>query len=226
MYDRYLELGVAGFRVDAAKHMWPNETQAIQEGLTNLNTQFFPEDSKAFFYHEVIDMSNEPIKGQHYAHLGRVCDFRYCTKIREKIYYNSIHSLMSVYDPGWGMLPPEDAFVFVDNHDNQRGHGASGHVLTFRDPPKYRRGVAFTLANDYGYPRVMSSYQFSAGNDGPPHHPDYSTKDVPINPDGSCGNGWVCEHRWRAISAMVGFAKAVQGTKVQNYWAQGKIILL
>ena len=213
---------MAGFRVDASKHMWPKELEAIQNEINDVNASVFPPNTKPFIYHEVIDMSNEPIKGQHYSHMGRVCDFRYCTKIREKIYYNSINGLRSVYDPGWGMLPPEDAFIFVDNHDNQRGHGASGHVLSFKDPPKYRRGVAFTLANDYGYPRVMSSYQFDEHRQGPPHHADYTTKNVPINADGSCGEGWVCEHRWRAISAMVGFAKAVQGTNVDKENNVGK----
>ena len=29
----------------------------------------------------------------------------------------------------------------------------------------------------------------------PPHNPDYSTKDVVIKPDGTCADGWVCEHR-------------------------------
>ena len=100
-----------------------------------------------------------------------------------------------MYDPGWGMLPPEDAFVFVDNHDNQRGHGASGSVVTHKDPHKYKRAVAFTIANDYGYPRIMSSYSFSNDKQGPPHNPDYSTKDVVIKPDGTCADGWVCEHR-------------------------------
>lgn len=34
---------------------------------------------------------------------------------------------------------------------------------------------------------------------GPPSHSDGSTKSVPINPDQTCGDGWVCEHRWRQI---------------------------
>ena len=27
------------------------------------------------------------------------------------------------------MTDPEHAFVFVDNHDNQRGHGGGGQVI-------------------------------------------------------------------------------------------------
>ena len=135
-YNNVIDIGVAGFRVDAAKHMWANEIEMIQNAVNDLNTNYFPANSKPFFYHEVIDMNNEPTGGADYAHLGRVTEFRYCSKIYEKIQYNSIADLMYVYDPGWNMLPPEDAFVFVDNHDNQRGHGASGTVLTHKDPDR------------------------------------------------------------------------------------------
>ena len=35
---------------------------------------------------------------------------------------------------GWGLMPSDRALVFVDNHDNQRGHGAGGSsILTFWD---------------------------------------------------------------------------------------------
>ena len=62
--------------------------------------------------------------------MGRVTEFRYCSKIREKI--DQLWDIGGVYDPGWGMLGKDDAFVFVDNHDNQRGHGAGGSVITFK----------------------------------------------------------------------------------------------
>jgi alpha-amylase len=32
-----------------------------------------------------------------------------------------------------------------------------------------------------------------------------------INPDGTCGNGWVCDHRWRQIFNMVEFSNVVAG---------------
>ena len=35
----------------------------------------------------------------------------------------ALWNIGGLYDPGWGMLTPETAFVFLDNHDNQRGHG-------------------------------------------------------------------------------------------------------
>ena len=59
----------------------------------------------------------------------------------------------------WGMYPEGNALVFIDNHDNQRGHGAGGqNILTFRVAKMYKMANAFMLAWPYGVPRVMSSY--------------------------------------------------------------------
>ena len=38
-----------------------------------------------------------------------------------------------------------------------------------------------------------------------------------INADGSCGGGWVCEHRWNAIAKMVRFRNAVADTASADY---------
>jgi len=35
-------------------------------------------------------------------------------------------TFLNLYVPDWGMGLPDRAFVFVDNHDNQRGHGGAG----------------------------------------------------------------------------------------------------
>ena len=60
------------------------------------------------------------------------------------------------------MADGEHAVVFVDNHDNQRGHGGGGGVLTAQDNDyDYKLGVAFMLAHDYGFKRIMSSYSWS-----------------------------------------------------------------
>lgn len=65
-------------------------------------------------------------------------------------------------------------------------------------------GVSFMLAHDYGFARVMSSYYFDNSDQGPPgSNNGGSTDSVTINADGSCGGGWVCEHRWNPITKMV-----------------------
>lgn len=56
--------------------------------------------------------------------------------------------------------------------------------------------VAFMLAHPYGFPRLMSSYEYNRANDyeGPPHNGDMSTASVQLN-GMTCTNGWSCEHR-------------------------------
>lgn len=60
--NELLEMGVAGFRIDAAKHMWPKDLQKIYSGLNNLTTDTFPANASPFIYHEVIDLGNEAVK--------------------------------------------------------------------------------------------------------------------------------------------------------------------
>jgi len=37
------------------------------------------------------------------------------------------------FGSSWGMLASDKALVFVDNHDNQRGHGGGGGVITHKN---------------------------------------------------------------------------------------------
>lgn len=54
--DHLIELGVAGFRVDAAKHMWPADLEYIYSHTKELNIAHgFPSGARPFFYQEVID---------------------------------------------------------------------------------------------------------------------------------------------------------------------------
>lgn len=62
------------------------------------------------------------------------------------------------------MLPTEDALVFVDNHDNQRS--GNNDILTYKSRERYFRAVAFMLAHPYGWPRVMSSFEFTSFDQG------------------------------------------------------------
>ncbi|KAJ4444270.1 hypothetical protein ANN_06062 [Periplaneta americana] len=177
--NRLVDAGVAGFRVDAAKHVWPADLEYIYGQVNNLNTEHgFAEGSRPFFYQEVID-----------------------------------------FDPNWNLLDSGDALVFIDNHDNQRG--GNNAILTYKTPKNYRMGISFILAHTYGYPRVMSSFDFETHDQGPPQDSDKNILHVTTNEDGSCGNGWVCEHRWHSHAAMVRFRNVVRGTEITNWWDNG-----
>ncbi|XP_073666305.1 alpha-amylase 2B isoform X7 [Tursiops truncatus] len=230
--NRLIDIGVAGFRIDAAKHMWPGDMKAILDKLHNLNKRWFPAGSKPFIYQEVIDLGGEPIKSSEYFGNGRVTEFKYGAKLGTVLrkWNGEKMSYLKNWGEGWGFMPSDRALVFVDNHDNQRGSGAGGaSILTFWDPRLYKMGVGFMLAHPYGFTRVMSSYRwprhFENGKDvnnwiGPPNN-NGVIKEVTIKPDTTCGNDWVCEHRWRQIRNMVVFRNVVDGQPFTNWWDNG-----
>lgn len=56
-----ISLGVAGFRVDAVKHMWPQHLAHIYGRLNNLNSATFGANARPFITQEVIDLGGEGI---------------------------------------------------------------------------------------------------------------------------------------------------------------------
>jgi len=212
-----IALGVDGFRIDAAKHMWPSDLQAIMSKTRNTLT-----GNRPFFYFEVIDLyGSEAVKSIEYAPLGAVMEFKYGLMLSDRIHFNKGLSSLRDFGQSWGMLPDNRAFVFVDNHDNQRGHGGiGGEILTHVVGRPYRLSVVFMLAWPYGIPQVMSSYSFASDWSGPPSA-DGQISDVPINADGQCGGGWICEHRWRAVANMVAWRNSAGSQPVGNWWTNG-----
>lgn len=199
--DDLLSLGVDGFRIDAAKHMAETDVAAIVKGLSR----------PAFVYQEVIYGSGEPITPEEYLPSGDVLEFRYGTGL-SAAFKDGLLDHLSDFGQS-GLLPGDKAVVFTDNHDTQRSQADS--VLTFRDDQLYRLANAFMLAWPYGTPRVMSSYDFASPDDGPPGPGDGTTSPV------SCGDGWVCEHRFPEIASMVLFRNVTTGTPVTKWWSNG-----
>ena len=216
-FNDLINIGVAGFRVDACKHMWPGDIEAVYSRLNTLNEAWFPPGTMPFIQNEVIDQGGEPITSEEYTHLGRVTEFKYGIKIGEAFRRQWPIANLRTIGPDWGMLEDDKSFIFIDNHDNQRGHGGGGTILTHKDPFFYKQANAFMLAHPYAFTRIMSSYYFDDSEAGPPSNGD-DTSDVVINPDGSCGNGWVCEHRWRPITNMVEFRNQAKGQPMMNWW--------
>jgi alpha-amylase len=52
--NNLISWGVAGFRLDAAKHMWPTHINDMLDDLTNLSTQWFPKNTRPYIYQEVF----------------------------------------------------------------------------------------------------------------------------------------------------------------------------
>ncbi|KAJ8925514.1 hypothetical protein NQ315_009353 [Exocentrus adspersus] len=206
-----VDLGVAGFRVDAAKHMSPADLEAIYGAVKDL-----PSGGRPFFYQEVIDFGGEAISKDEYTGFGTVLEFKYGTELGNAFQGNNPLKYLKNWGPEWGLLDGMDAVAFIDNHDNQRTGSSS--ILTYKNSKPYKMAIAFMLAHPYGTTRIMSSYAFDNKDQGPPSDGSGNIVGASINADGTCGNGWVCEHRWREIYNMVGFRNAVAGTDVTNWW--------
>ena len=131
--NKLIDIGVAGFRVDAAKHMQPDDLWNIFRRLHNLRHDVFGSGVKPFVFHEVIDMGGEPIKMSEYFDTGRVTNFIYGKKLAEVFLHRRDEAKwLDSWGEGWGMPSKYDVVVFLNNHDNQRGHGAGGTNTIFR----------------------------------------------------------------------------------------------
>ncbi|XP_055907689.1 alpha-amylase A-like [Eupeodes corollae] len=213
--NKLIDLGVAGIRVDGCKHMLPEDLKVIFSRLNDLNTkQGYRNGARPFIYQEVIDMGGEPISSTEYTGIGTVTEFRFTSKMG-KVFLLKDENLNTLRDLPKQLLPSDKAVIFVDNHDNQR---QSSEIVTYKTPKAYKMAVAYMLGRGYGITRVMSSYDFSDKDQGPPSNDGGKTILSPsFNEDGSCGNGWVCEHRWNAIRNMIEFNNVVNGTKLNNW---------
>lgn len=151
-----IDAGVKGFRIDGAKHMAAHEIAAILDGLTG----------DFYLFQEMIDASNERVRDWEYTPNGDVTEFAYAYAIGAAFDDSCTGSLSDLAgrfdDPD--MLPSRFAQVFVDNHDNQRGHAVdSGQcIVDHRDGPEHVLANIFALAYPYGHPSVMSSYYWQS----------------------------------------------------------------
>ncbi|XP_038066969.1 alpha-amylase 4N-like [Patiria miniata] len=220
--NRLIDMGVAGFRFDAAKHMWPGDLQPIYNRLKNLNTNFgFPSNARPFVVQEVIDQGGEAVSAWEYLNIGRVTEFNYGIKLAEGFYKKNPLKSFQNFGEAWGFIPDYNSLVFVDNHDNQRGHGGGGGIITHKDSRRYKMANAFMLAHPYGLTRVMSSFAFSDPNSSPPKDAAGNIISPIFYADNTCGNGWVCEHRWRQIKNMVDFRRVTVSQAFANWWDNG-----
>ena len=95
-------------------------------------------------------------------------------------------------------------------------------IVTHQDGTLYDLTNVFMLAWPYGYPKVMSSYGFTNGDQGPPSNGSGQTNDIYVNGTPNCFNEWKCEHRWQPIANMVAFRNhTASDFTVNNWWDNG-----
>lgn len=229
-------LGVAGFRIDAAKHIQPVELNDI---FTRLNQTLTSEGRPLpYIFSEVIDYGGEAVRTRDYYGLAYssggaadITEFKF-RGVGDKFLGTGGQRLAQLNPNGpqgsqfsvlaWGLIPSDKAVVFLENHDTQREGG-----IGYSNGNVFRLANVWMLAQPYGYPSIMSSYAFDLGpggrDAGPPSSGAGETNSV------SCAASfetatigqWVCEHRDPSIALMVSFRRAVAGTGITGWWDNG-----
>ncbi len=225
-------LGVAGFRVDAAKHIQQVELDDIFDRVNaTMTAELRP---LPYVFLEVSGGSGEALSEADFYGVGYgtggatdITEFT-TTGLADKfrrIGGQKLAELDPNGPPGarfseaaWGLMPSDKAVIFLQNHDTQHNCGISP-----ADGDVYRLAHVFLLAQPYGYPSVMSSYAFlcPAGNSaGPRSDANGWTLPVSCISDWAAAveGDWVCEHRDPSIRSMVGFRKVVAGTDINGWW--------
>jgi len=230
-------LGVAGFRIDAAKHMQPVELDHI---IARVDQTLAAEGRPLpYYFGEVTDYGGEAVSARDYYGLAYgsggasdITEFKF-RGVGDKFLGTGGQHISQLNPNGaagsqfseaaWGIMPADKAVVFLENHDTQRDAG-----IGYRDGDVYRLANVWMLAQPYGYPSIMSSYAFDRGSQagrdmGPPSDPTGATNNVTCASSiGTATIGqWVCEHRDPYIARMVRLRRVVAGTDVNHWWDDG-----
>jgi alpha-amylase len=228
-------LGVAGFRIDAAKHIQQAELDDI---VARVNQALAGEGRPLpYLFLEISAGAGEALSEHDFFGVGYdsggaadITEFTFVgvgNKFRG-LFGEHVSQLDPDGPPGsrfseaaWGLIPSDKAVVFLQNHDTQHQCG-----IGYRDDDVFRLANVWMLAQPYGYPSILSSYAFDcpAGNSmGPPSDAAGNTNDVRCASsleDAQLGD-WVCEHRDPFIAGMVAFRSAVAGTGINDWWDNG-----
>lgn len=223
-------LGVAGYRIDAAKHIHPVELDSI---VSRVNRAMVAAGKpRPYWFLEVIDYGGEAVRVSDYYGIGYasggtsdITEFK-ARGLADKFLGKDgqkVAELATFSQANWGLMPSSKALVFVNNHDTQRGDG-----ILWSEGNSARLANVFLLAQPYGYPMIMSGYSFDrasgAGRDGGPPAGAGGAPGGPAcaSDPATAPNGvWLCEHRDPWLRAMLRFRAAVAGQAQQATWNNG-----
>lgn len=198
-----LSLGVTGFRIDAAKHIDPDDLAAIVAAL--------PEGTPVIS--EVIRGPGEPVQPEQYTDFSTVWEFGWADRIGDFVRSGSARAIAD-FSPGPYGLLEQQARTFVANHDTER----NGSTLSYANGAEFAAATAIMLASDYGPPTLYSGYSFSDRDAGPPLEADGSVADASCTGDehadvvaeeGWEDGAWVCQHRWPGTLELVAWRTRV-----------------
>ena len=193
-----LSLGVAGFRIDAAKHVSSEDIQQIIAAL--------PRDTRIL--HEVIRGVGEDVQPEEYQSSGQLWEFSF-SRLMTSFDIDTVPNLEESLGLGY-FVPSDKAISFVTNHDTER----NGQALTPESSVElFQLATIFMLASDYGTPMLYSGYSFTDYDEPPPLGTDGSVLDA------TCGEnlGWNCQQRESSIIQMIHWRTMTQDLPSTDY---------
>ncbi|GAA5218285.1 alpha amylase C-terminal domain-containing protein [Corallincola platygyrae] len=197
--NKLKDMGVMGFRIDAAKSIRPSELNTILDKA-----------GKPWAFLEVID-NGDAVGLSDYNWMDyMLTEFGYATKMRE-VFVGGQLSWLETFGDSWMSISSDKAWVFITNHDRERGHGGGGTI--HYDEPNGAQNLAsvFMLAHPFGTPKIHTSFEFH-------HDGDAGRPSGTVDCDSS---EWVCQHRWGNIANMVNFRNQAGNAPVANWWDNG-----
>jgi len=229
-------LGVAGFRIDAAKHI---QQVSLDDIFAIVNSTAKAEGRPIPYY--FLEVSTGPGEalgpsdyyGEAYGSGGAadITEFIFTGVGNKFLGSNGEHiSQLNPNGPSgsqfsanaWGLMPSDKAVVFLQNHDTQHNTG----TISYRDGSVFRVANVWMLAQPYGYPSILSSYAFSRPQEnsmGPASDANGWTLPVACasSLSSAADDQFVCEHRDPYILRMVAFRRYVAGTDQNHWWDDG-----
>ncbi|NUM89204.1 MAG: alpha-amylase, partial [Bdellovibrionales bacterium] len=194
---RLAEAGVAGVRMDAAKHVPGDDLAAILRKSHGMR----------YVMHELLINDERTVRFSEYERTGDVMVFPYsfdlASAIRNEKFGDFFRNLM-------GYPWSQNAVVFVDNHDLERFRDRSNVLSVGDDGALYRLATVFMLAWPYGYPQIYSGYRFTSYDEGPPLLPSGHTAPA-LNADASCRAPFTCFHRDPQVKVALAFRNLAAG---------------
>lgn len=211
-----LSLGVAGFRIDAAKHMVPQDVAAIVAELP----------AGTVILQEVIGAAGEPTVPADYTGHGKVFDFAYGKDLMGVVGGGFLPRYDTIADNPLA-LPPADQVVFVENHDTER----NGSTYSYKDGEDDVLATVLMLATGEGTPVVYSGYGFITRDTGPLQDATGAVLDATCLDEPPVANRYpegqfVCQHRWPAVAGMVGWRNTVGTAPVTDVWSERRVLAI
>src|SRR5207248_897173 len=206
--NKLIDMGVSGFRVDAAKHIGEVDLAGLESMLHRT-----ADGTRPYLALEVFPGGPGKLAPAAFESVGSLLGFDFAYQVHDafKSYPpNATGNItdLAVFGTASGLLPSDRTLVFVENHDTER----NGSTLSYKDGALNALATEFMLARGHGRPQVYAGFNFSGSDDSPPSGPNGIVTDT------DCNNGWTCTDRFMGVANMVGWHNFVGDAPLANWY--------